>query len=216
MNEKIKLVWTTPSAEEHIMYCARVSNPKNQDSSNTKLLQYCIKHGHWSVFEMASMCIEINTSRTIARQILRHRSFSFQEFSQRYADIKELQEERNRVVSDARRQDHKNRQNSIDDLDEEIQQWFKKAQIANWDYAHNLYRKAINKGVAKECARVLLPEGQTPSRIYMSGTIRSWLHYLDLRIGNGTQLEHQEIADQIKQIFMKELPNVAEAMGWID
>lgn len=212
----VKLVWITPEAEQHIMYCARVSNPKNQDSTNSRLLNYCIKHGHWSVFEMASICIEITTSRTIARQILRHRSFSFQEFSQRYADIKELQEERNRINSEARRQDQSNRQNSIDDLDEETQTWFKKAQIANWDYSHNLYRKAIKKGIAKECARVLLPEGQTPSRMYMTGSVRSWLHYLDLRTGNGTQLEHQEIAEEIKSIFIRELPVIAEAMGWTD
>lgn len=211
-----KLIWITPNAEDIIMYCARVSNPKNQDSSNTNLLKYCIKHGHWSVFEMSSLCVEINTSRTIARQILRHRSFSFQEFSQRYADIKELQEERNRIESEARRQDLKNRQNSIADMNDEVQSWFKKAQIANWDYAHNLYRKAIDKGIAKECARVLLPEGQTPSKMYMTGTIRSWLHYIDLRTGNGTQLEHQHIARQVQDIFANQLPIVAEAMGWND
>lgn len=207
-----KLVWITPEAEENIMYCARVSNPKNQNSQNTKLLNYCIKHGHWSIFEMASMCIEITTSRAIARQILRHRSFSFQEFSQRYADVKELQFEKNRIVSDARSQDLTNRQNSNDDLDEEVKRWFLRAQTANWNYAHNLYQKALKKGIAKECARVLLPEGQTPSRMYMTGTIRSWMHYLNLRRGNGTQLEHREVADSIWEIFKKEMPIVAESL----
>lgn len=209
-----KLIWITPDAEKEVMYCARVSNPKNQDSTNSKLLSYCVKHGHWSVFEMASMCIEINTSRAIARQILRHRSFSFQEFSQRYADVKELQMEKNRVKSEARSQDHTNRQNSNDDLDEETKKWFRSAQIANWNYAHNLYRKALKKGIAKECARIFLPEGQTPSKMYMTGTLRSWMHYLQLRTENGTQQEHIEIANEIKKIFKDELPIISEALGW--
>lgn len=209
-----QLVWVTPNAEQQIMYCARVSNPKNQDSSDVNLLKYCVKNSHWSIFEMASLCVEINTSRTIARQILRHRSFSFQEFSQRYADVKELQMEKNRIRSEARSQDLKNRQNSIDDLSEETKEWFRSAQTANWNYAHNLYQKALKKGIAKECARVFLPEGQTPSRIYMSGTIRSWIHYLDLRAGNGTQKEHTDLVEDIKNIFNKELPTISEAIGW--
>ncbi len=210
----VNLVWITPEVEKIIMHCARVSNPKNQNSSNTKLLEYCIKNKHWSIFEMASMCIEINTSRAIARQILRHRSFQFQEFSQRYANIDEMTYESNRVKNEARRQDVKNRQNSIDDFDEETKLWFKKAQVANWNYSHSLYKKAIKKGIAKECARVFLPEGQTMSKMYMSGTIRSWLHYIDLRCGNGTQQEHIEIANMIKEIFAKEIPIISKTMGW--
>ena len=209
---QVKLVWITPNAEQHIMYCARVSNPRNQESHDTHLLTFCIKNRHWSIFEMASMCIEINTSRSIARQILRHRSFSFQEFSQRYQNIDELQHMRFQEQWNARRQDKTNRQNSIDDMSDEDKQWFIKAQIANWNYAHNLYKKAINKGIAKECARIFLPEGQTRSRLYMTGSIRSWIHYLNLRTGNGTQLEHIEIADKISNIFSKQLPTIYAAM----
>lgn len=210
----VKLKWITPDAEKEIRECARVSNPANQSSTDTKLLSYCVKNNHWSIFEMANMCIEITCSRAIARQILRHRSFSFQEFSQRYANPKDLQLECNRIISEPRSQDHKNRQNSIDDMSNEDKNWFNKAQIANWVYSHNLYQKAIKKGIAKECARVFLPEGQTPTRMYMNGTIRSWLHYLKLRTGNGTQHEHQEIAKDILEIFKQELPIVASAIEW--
>jgi thymidylate synthase (FAD) len=212
MANDVKLVSITPDAEKSIMYCARVSNPKNQDSDSTKLLSYCIKHGHWSIFEMAHLCIEINTSRAIARQILRHRSFSYQEFSQRYADLKEIQSDR--YESEARSQDLSNRQNSNDDLNEETKEWFKKAQEENWNYAHDLYRQAISKGIAKECARVLLPEGQTMSRMYMTGSVRSWIHYLELRTGNGTQKEHIEIAKQIKEIFKQQFPTISNALEW--
>jgi thymidylate synthase (FAD) len=161
---------------------------------------------------MAHLCIEINTSRAIARQILRHRSFSYQEFSQRYADLKEIQSDR--YESEARSQDLSNRQNSNDDLNEETKEWFKKAQEENWNYAHDLYRQAISKGIAKECARVLLPEGQTMSRMYMTGSVRSWIHYLELRTGNGTQKEHIEIAKQIKEIFKQQFPTISNALEW--
>jgi thymidylate synthase (FAD) len=208
----VSLVWATPEAEKLILYTARVSNPSNQSSENTKLINYCIKNKHWSVFEMASMCVEINTSRAIARQILRHKSLNFQEFSQRYANPEELQLECNRIISEPRRQDTKNRQNSIDDLDEETKQWFASAQVANWNYSHNLYQKAIEKGIAKECARIFLPEGQTPTRMYATGSLRSWIHYLQLRTGNGTQLEHQDVANKIFEIFKKEFPTISEAL----
>lgn len=211
---KTNLIWITPEAEKVIQYCARVSNPKNQDKDNPKLLNYCIKEGHWSIFEMANMTIEIECSRTIARQIIRHRSFSFQEFSQRYASIDQLGQERFRVASTPRRQDTKNRQNSIDDLDKETKRWFNAAQVGNWNYSHNLYKKALEKGIAKECARIFLPEGQCLSRIYMNGTIRSWMHYLNLRTGNGTQQEHVEVAESIKEIFVEQLPVISEALGW--
>jgi thymidylate synthase (FAD) len=209
---KTRLVWTTPEAEKNVMHCARVSNPKNQDSQNTKLLSYCIKNAHWSIFEMANICIEVETSRAIARQLLRHRSFSFQEFSQRYASIDEAQWESNRFKNEARRQDTKNRQNSIDDMTKEDQEWFDSAQIANWNYAHNLYKKALEKGIAKEQARVFLPEGQTMSRLYVNGTLRSWITYCILRTANGTQKEHVELATACWKIFKDQCPAIAEAV----
>ena len=208
----MKLIWITPEAEKNVMHCARVSNPKNQSSQNNKLLSYCIKNAHWSIFEMANMCLEVETSRTIARQLLRHRSFSFQEFSQRYASIDEAQWESNRFESKARRQDTKNRQNSIDDMSEEDRKWFNKAQIANWNYSHNLYEKALEKGIAKEQARVFLPEGQTMSRLYVNGTLRSWITYCTLRMGNGTQKEHIELATQCWKIFKDNCPVIADAV----
>lgn len=203
-----KLISVTPDAEKTMMYCARVSNPANQDSTNTKLLDYCIKNNHWSVFEMGNMIVEIETSRAIAAQILRHRSFSFQEFSQRYAAVDSFE------VYPARRQDNKNRQNSIDDLSEETKEWFKNMQEHNNRGSYNLYQKALTLGIAKEQARFLLPLSTT-TKLYMNGTVRSWLHYLDLRCGNGTQLEHKEIADKIKEIFCEQFPNIARAKGWI-
>jgi len=206
----MKLVWITPEAEKNVMYCARVSNPKGQDSGNTKLLSYCIKHSHWSIFEMANMCIEVETSRTIARQLLRHRSFSFQEFSQRYASIADAQLDR--FESTARRQDTKNRQNSIDDMSEEDRLWFNKAQVANWNYSHNLYEQALEKGIAKEQARVFLPEGQTMSRLYVNGNLRSWITYCTLRMGNGTQKEHMDLAAACWKIFKEQCPVIAEAV----
>jgi thymidylate synthase (FAD) len=203
----VNLISITPDAEKNIMYMARVSNPKNQNSENTKLLDYCIKHGHWSVFEMAHMTVEITTSRAIAAQILRHKSFSFQEFSQRYAEAQQFE-----LVS-ARRQDEKNRQNSIDDMSLKDFEWFYKAQGKVIELASKLYKEALDKGIAKEQARFLLPLS-TQTKLYMSGSIRSWLHYLDLRCGNGTQLEHREIAEEIKKIFIEKLPIISKAKGW--
>lgn len=200
----VNLVWITPNAEQLIAKCARVSNPSNQDNPDYKgLLNYCKKHGHWSVFEMASACIEINAPRDISRQILRHRSFSFQEFSQRYADVDKLPEIE---LRECRLQDNTNRQNSIETEDIVLHDWFAHAQGYVEQVAKEKYKEAIAKGIAKEQARVFLPEGLTPSRIYMSGTIRSWLHYLNVRRGNGTQKEHIDIANQIYKLLKQELP----------
>jgi len=204
---KVKLISVTPDAEKTMLYCARVSNPANQNSENPKLLDYCIKHGHWSVFEMGNMIVEIETSRAIAAQILRHRSFSFQEFSQRYAEATGAE------IYPARRQDNKNRQNSIDDLPSDVQEWFKTVQEHHNIAAFHSYEQAISYGIAKEQARFLLPLSTT-TRLYMNGTVRSWLHYLDLRCANGTQLEHKEIADAIKKVFVEQFPNIAKAKGW--
>ena len=202
-----KLVWITPNAEQVIAYCARVSNPANQDNEATagRLLRYCIKHKHWSVFEMASMCVEINTTRAIAPQILRHRSFSFQEFSQRYAVALDLD------MPDLRRQDTKNRQNSIDDLDSETSAFIQSKIDDHFRDARELYEYILSKGIAKECARSVLPLNTT-TRLYMSGTIRSWLHYVDLRGDNGTQREHMSIARSVGDILADELPTITAAM----
>lgn len=208
----VKLISVTPDAEKHIAYCARVSNPNNQDSDNiAKLLAYCIKHQHWSIFEMAFMTLEINTTRGLAAQILRHRSFTFQEFSQRYADTNLLSEEI--PVFELRRQDTKNRQNSIDDIDQEtIVKW--NTQIReHFARAKALYDGLISVGVAKECARFVLPLA-TPTRIYMSGSLRSWMHYIELRSSNGTQKEHMMIASECKNIFSEQFPIISEALGW--
>ena len=205
---KVKLITVTPDAEKNIMYMARVSNPKNQESQNTKLIDYCINNQHWSIFEMANMVVEIETSRAIAAQILRHRSFSFQEFSQRYAEASTTES------YPARRQDSKNRQNSIDDMSEEDKDWFESAQEMVDLYTFDMYKEALNRGIAKEQARFLLPLSTT-TKLYMNGTVRSWLHYLDLRCANGTQLEHKEIADSIKQIFIEQFPVIAKAKGWV-
>ncbi len=201
-----RLVWVTPDAEKHIVFCARVSNPDNQNNENYEgLLNYCKTHGHWSVFEMASACIEINAPRDITRQILRHRSFSFQEFSQRYAEVDKLPFSGYR---EARLQDTKNRQNSISLENNHLKEEWEEMQSTILCTVENFYKKALAKGMAKECARVILPEGLTPSRVYMSGTIRSWLHYLQVRQGNGTQKEHIEIANQIYKVLAKELPKI--------
>jgi thymidylate synthase (FAD) len=198
------------SPEELTAYIARVSNPSNQMNSETapKLLGYCIKHQHWSVFEHVSFTVEIKTSRAIAAQILRHRSFVFQEFSQRYAEAMDNE------FYPARRQDVKNRQNSVDDMSEEDKAWFEVAQKANWDSSLELYKEALSKGIAKEQARFLLPLS-TQTTVYMTGNVRCWIHYIDLRTASGTQLEHKQIADKIKQIFIETLPNIAKAKGWI-
>jgi thymidylate synthase (FAD) len=206
---KARLIWITPDAEKLIAYCARVSNPANQENEDiSKLLRYCAKNGHWSIFEMASACIEITTSRTIARQILRHRSFSFQEFSQRYAAVTDF------VRAEPRRQDEKNRQNSTDDLGVLIQEWFLQAQEELLYHSQSIYEEALKQGVAKECARAVLPEGLSQSKMYMVGSIRSWIHYLNVRCGNGTQVEHQVIANAIKAILKEQLPVIGDAIGW--
>lgn len=205
----VSLVSITPKAEQLIAYCARVSNPSNQDNpDNERLIRYLIKHKHWSPFELAHVVMEINTTRSIAAQILRHRSFSFQEFSQRYADVSSLEFA---TPPHLRRQDTKNRQNSIDDLDTEKTQAFYRRIAFHFAEAEDLYREMVSSGVAKECAREVLPLA-TPTRLYMAGSVRSWLHYIDLRAGNGTQKEHQEIALQAKEVLTKELPTVCSAM----
>jgi len=209
---KVNLISISPDAEKTIAYCARVSNPKNQDSDDyAKLLRYCIQHGHWSIFEMSNIVLEINTTRGIAAQILRHRSFSFQEFSQRYADASFLGESID--IPELRTQDLKNRQNSIDDLDNVKQAIYNQNMRELFSKAKGLYDMMIKDGVAKECARFVLPLA-TPTRMYMNGTIRSWIHYINLRDGHGTQKEHMDVANQCKDIFIKQLPVVSEALGW--
>lgn len=205
-----KLVWITPDAENTIGYIARVSNPANQDNPDVEgLLRYCIRNRHWSPFEMASMCLEINTTRDIARQILRHRSFHFQEFSQRYADASLLGE---MVERECRMQDEKNRQNSLPATSQLLRAAWSESQKEIWEKAKRAYGMAIQSGIAKEQARSLLPEGLTPSRLYMAGTIRDWLHYCDVRCANGTQAEHMTIANEALEILREQVPVVAEAM----
>jgi len=210
--QQVKLVSFTPDAEQHIAYCARVSNPNNQDNDKfAGLLKYCIKHKHWSIFEQAFMTLEIETTRGLAAQILRHRSFTFQEFSQRYADSSLLSE--TIPVPELRRQDTKNRQNSIDDLDPEFVALSNKQIETYFAQGMSLYQHLLDNGVAKECARFVLPLA-TPTRLYMSGSLRSWMHYIDLRSANGTQKEHMEIAEMCKAIFAEQFPVIAEALEW--
>lgn len=201
----VHLIWATPNAEATIAYCARVSNPSNQNNIDTapKLLKYLQDHRHWSPFEMASVCLEINTTRDIARQILRHRSFSFQEFSQRYAENLGFAE-----PEAPRLQDQKNRQNSLEVDDEYLSQWWKSMQIRMGHEADMLYKMALEKGVAKEVARKLLPEGLTMSRMYMAGTVRSWMHYVDVRTGPETQKEHREVAEKCRDVLKSVLPSL--------
>ena len=208
---KVCLVSVTPDAEKTIGYVARVSNPNNQDNPKVAgLLAYCIEHGHWSIFEQAHMTLEINTTRGIAAQILRHRSFTFQEFSQRYADTNLLEQPQ---VPELRRQDTKNRQNSIDDIAEtekaylqgRISQYFKEGM--------DLYNDLLSKGIAKECARFVLPLA-TPTRIYMTGSARSWMHYIQLRTANGTQKEHMDVANLCRDHFICNFPTISKALGW--
>ena len=206
---RVKLISVTPEAEQLIAYCARVSNPANQDNPDSeRLIKYLIKHKHWSPFEMAHVVMEINTTRAVAAQILRHRSFSFQEFSQRYADVSLMDFA---TPPHLRRQDTKNRQNSIDDLDPQLCRLREKQIEQLYKTSESLYKRLLEDGVAKECAREVLPLG-TPSRLYMSGTVRSWMHYCDLRQANGTQLEHQQIALEARQILQECLPVVSAAM----
>jgi thymidylate synthase (FAD) len=209
-----KLVSITPDAEKLMAYCARVSNPKGQDSENyAKLLKYCIDHQHWSIFEMAFLTLEINTTRGIAAQILRHRSFTFQEFSQRYADTTLLSEDI--PVFELRRQDNKNRQNSINDIDDKIKAKWNMKIREHFSKAKSLYDGMIADGIAKECARFILPLA-TPTRLYISGSIRSWIHYISLREKTGTQKEHQDIAKECKSIFCEQFPIIAESLGGSD
>ncbi len=206
-----RLISITPDAEKTMAYIARVSNPANQENENyTGLLKYCIKHNHWSVFEQSSMTVEIETTRAIAAQILRHRSFTYQEFSQRYADAKLLE---TIELPELRRQDTKNRQNSIDDLDPKVVETLNKQMITLFSSAYSLYNQMLEDGVAKECARMVLPLC-TPTRLYMTGSCRSWIHYINLRSANGTQKEHMIIAQAIKEIFIQQFPAVSDALDW--
>ena len=212
MSKDINLISVTPDAEQHMAYVARVSNPKNQDNDKfAGLLKYCIQHGHWSVFEQAFMTIEINTTRGIAAQILRHRSFTYQEFSQRYADSNLLGDIE---LPELRRQDDKNRQNSIDDLEPEMVEKFNRQMNTLFSSAFGLYNQMLQAGVAKECARFVLPLA-TPTRIYMTGSCRSWIHYINLRSAHGTQKEHMDIANGCKKLFTEQFPAVSEALEWM-
>jgi thymidylate synthase (FAD) len=210
---KVKLISVTPDAEKTMAYIARVSNPANQENENyAGLLRYCIKHNHWSVFEQSTMTLEIETTRGIAAQILRHRSFTFQEFSQRYADSSLLGEEI--PVPELRRQDTKNRQNSIDDFPEELKADLWLQINDHFKEGMELYKRLLDAEVAKECARFVLPLA-TPTRIYMTGSCRSWIHYINLRSANGTQKEHMDIALECKKVFTEQFPSVSEALEWV-
>lgn len=209
---EVNLVWTTPNGENLIAYMARVSNPSNQDNPDTanKLLKYLVRNKHWSPFEMVNVCMEITTTRDIARQILRHRSFSFQEFSQRYAEASDFE------LNEVRRQDHINRQNSIDvnpaisDEDRQLAYWWEGVQSKVLNDVEFLYKSALAKGIAKEVARKLLPEGMTVSKMYMNGTLRSWIHYVELRTDAGTQKEHRQVALQCKDVLVQSYPFLEE------
>ena len=208
----VKLISVTPDAEKIMGYVARVSNPNNQENPKVSgLLGYCIKHEHWSVFEQSFMTLEIETTRAIAAQILRHRSFTFQEFSQRYADSSLLGDEIPMI--DLRRQDTKNRQNSIDDVDPFLKQELEIAIKRHFESGMNIYKQMLDVGIAKECARFVLPLA-TPTRIYMTGSCRSWIHYINLRSAHGTQKEHMDIANACKDVFVKQFPVVSEALEW--
>jgi len=207
----VKLVSITPDAEKTMAYIARVSNPSNQDNEKfAGLLKYCINHQHWSVFEQSSMTLEIETTRAIAAQILRHRSFTYQEFSQRYASSTSLGKI---PVPEYRKQDTKNRQNSTDDLDPFLKQTLELQTQTLFDSATALYEQMLADGVAKECARMVLPLA-TPTRIYMTGSCRSWIHYINLRSAHGTQKEHMLIAEGCREVFIEQFPTVSEALGW--
>jgi thymidylate synthase (FAD) len=211
---QVKLISVTPDAEKTMGYVARVSNPNNQENPKVAgLLSYCIKHQHWSVFEQAHMTLEIETTRGLAAQILRHRSFTFQEFSQRYADSSLLADEI--PLFDLRRQDTKNRQNSIDDVDDFTKQELEITIKRHFDSAMDIYKHMLEMGIAKECARFVLPLA-TPTRLYMTGSVRSWIHYIELRSAHGTQKEHMDIANECKKVFSEQFPIVATALEWID
>ena len=209
----VKLISVTPDAEKMMAYVARVSNPNNQENPNyAKLLGYCIKHNHWSVFEQAFMTLELETTRGVAAQVLRHRSFTYQEFSQRYADSSMLAD--TIPLPELRRQDTKNRQNSIDDIDPFVKQEFEIKMRKHFDEGMVLYQSMLDMGIAKECARFVLPLA-TPTRIYMSGSCRSWIHYINLRTANGTQKEHMDLAEGCKKVFIEQFPTCAVALEWV-
>lgn len=206
----VSLIWVTPNAEQMVGKIARVSNPSNQNNTDVaRLLAYCIRNQHWSIFEMVNACVEINTTRDIGRQILRHRSFTFQEFSQRYADVTYFPEAEPR---ETRLQDTKNRQSSLDTNDLSLKQWWGDVQHQTYATAMGHYQEALIKGIAKEQARALLPEGLTPTRMYMSGTLRSWIHYINLRTGPETQKEHREVAQACEDVLKPVFPTVWEAL----
>ena len=209
----IKLISVTPDAEKTIAYVARVSNPANQENEKfAGLLRYCIKHGHWSVFEQAFMTLEINTTRGLAAQILRHRSFTYQEFSQRYQDVSHIREDI--PLPELRSQDEKNRQNSIDDVDPAIVEKYNEKMRKHFDASIDLYKAMLHDGIAKECARFVLPLA-TPTRLYMTGSVRSWIHYIELRSAHGTQKEHMDLVENVRTVFKEQFPTVSEALGWI-
>ena len=206
------LISVTPDAEKHIAYCARVSNPSNQGNDSFEgLIKYCIKHKHWSIFEQAFLTIELETTRAIVAQVLRHRSFTFQEFSQRYADSSLLMDKI--PLPELRRQDTKNRQNSTNDLDPFDKQSLELQMQTLFDSSLALYQQMLKRGVAKECARNVLPMC-VPTRMYMSGSVRSWVHYIDLRSANGTQKEHMDLANECKEVFVEQFPIIAKALDW--
>ena len=208
----VKLISVTPDAEKHMAYCARVSNPNNQENEKfSGLLKYCVKHQHWSIFEQAYMTLELNTTRGIAAQVLRHRSFTYQEFSQRYADSSLLA--KTIPLPQLRRQDDKNRQNSIDDIDSFMVKKYEMLMQQHFQQGMGLYQRMLDEGIAKECARFVLPLA-VPTKMYMTGSIRSWVHYIELRSAHGTQKEHMDIANSAKSIFVEQFPSIAEALEW--
>ena len=210
---QIKLVSVTPDAEKTMGYVARVSNPDNQDNPKVAgLLSYCIKHGHWSVFEQAHMTVEINTTRGLAAQILRHRSFTYQEFSQRYQDVSHIREDI--PLPELRSQDLKNRQNSVDDVDPAVVERFNSEMRKHFDAGIDLYKSMLHAGIAKECARFVLPLA-TPTRLYMTGSVRSWIHYINLRSAHGTQKEHMDLVKNVRKVFMEQFPIVSQALDWV-
>ena len=209
----VKLVSVTPDAEKTMGYVARVSNPANQDNPKVAgLLSYCIRHGHWSVFEQAFMTVEINTTRGLAAQILRHRSFTYQEFSQRYQDVSHIREDI--PLPELRSQDLKNRQNSVDDVEPAVVEKFNAKMRKHFDASIDLYKEMLHDGIAKECARFVLPLA-TPTRLYMTGSVRSWIHYIELRSAHGTQKEHMDLVENVRTVFKEQFPTVSEALGWV-
>ena len=210
---QIKLVSVTPDAEKTIAYVARVSNPENQENEKfAGLLRYCIHHGHWSVFEQAFMTVEINTTRGLAAQILRHRSFTYQEFSQRYQDVSHIREDI--PLPELRSQDLKNRQNSVDDVEPAVVEKFNAKMRKHFDASIDLYKEMLHDGIAKECARFVLPLA-TPTRLYMTGSVRSWIHYIELRSAHGTQKEHMDLVENVRKVFIQQFPVVSQALDWV-